>query len=243
MRIRVQYPHHPKTGRPRDVSPAIVRAVAAQVRAQLPIDDSVHALDVDLLAGAARRFDINGQSIEVRWHLTDDLHDATGQPALGACLVEPDRPGTVCVLINRRATTDRSDLAASTAAHELGHVIFDVPSMIEEPGRRYHNVEAEAGMLDGTTCKAEQRADDFMGALLVPAVRVHTRLLAHARSEGLRLTRAANCGRPGSPVLAANNAEESIAGVIAALASDFGVSDRFIAVRLARYGLIAGGQP
>lgn len=242
MRIQVHYPHEARTGVPRDVSSAVVRAVAAQVRAQLPIDDGVLALDVDLLAGGARSFDVNGRVLEVTWHLADELHDATGRPAFGACQVEPDRPGTVCVLINRRAITDRPDLAVSTAAHELGHVIFDVPSMIEEPCRRYHNLVARAGMLDSATYEAEQRANDFMGALLVPPVRVHTRLLAHARSEGLRLTRAANCGRPGSPVLAANNAEEAVAGVVAALAGDFGVSDRFIAVRLARYGLIAGGQ-
>ncbi len=242
MRIQVHYPHDPQTGVPRGISSAVVRAVAAQVRAQLPINDGVLAVDVQLLAGAARWFDVNGRILEVTWHLADDLKDATGRSALGACQVEPDRPGTVCVLINRRASTDRPDLAVSTAAHELGHVIFDVPSMIQDPGRRYHNAVARAGMLDSATYEAEQRANDFMGALLVPPVRVHTRLLAHARSEGLRLTRAANCGRPGSPVLAANNAEESVAGVIAALANDFGVSDRFIAVRLARYGLIAGGQ-
>jgi len=242
MRIQVHYPHDPRTGVPRDLSSAVVRAVAAQVRAQLPIDDSVLALDVHLLAGAARRFDVNGRALEVTWHLADELSDATGRPALGACQVEPERRDTVCVLINRRASTDRPDLAVSTAAHELGHVVLDVPSMIEEPGRRYHNVVARAGLLDSATYVAEQRANDFMGALLVPPVRVHTRLLARACSEGLRLTRAANCGRPGSPVLAANNAEESVAGVIAALANDFGVSDRFIAVRLARYGLIAGGK-
>ena len=179
MRIQVHYPHEARTGVPRDVSSAVVRAVAAQVRAQLPIDDGVLALDVDLLAGAARSFDVNGRVLEVTWHLADELHDANGRPAFGACQVEPDRPGTVCVLINRRASTDRPDLAVSTAAHELGHVIFDVPSMIEEPGRRYHNLVARAGMLDGATYEAEQRANDFMGALLVPPVRVHTRPLAH----------------------------------------------------------------
>jgi hypothetical protein len=42
-------------------------------------------------------------------------------------------------------------------------------------------------------------------------------------------------------VLAAENPMEAIEGVIAALAIDFGVSERFIAVRLDRYGLIQGG--
>lgn len=78
--------------------------------------------------------------------------------------------------------------------------------------------------------------------LLTPPVRLHTRLLAHARSEGLKLTRAINAGRAASPVLSRDNPLDAIAGVIAALAGDFGVSDRFIAVRLEMYGLIAGGR-
>jgi Zn-dependent peptidase ImmA (M78 family) len=33
-----------------------------------------------------------------------------------------------------------------------------------------------------------------------------------------------------------------LAGVLAALAGDFGVSEKFIAVRLSRYGLVEGGM-
>jgi hypothetical protein len=69
---------------------------------------------------------------------------------------------------------------------------------------------------------------------------LHTRLLAHARSEGLRLSRGPHQGRPGGPILAAGNPHEAVGGVLAALAGDFGVSERFIAVRLSRYGLVQG---
>jgi len=41
--------------------------------------------------------------------------------------------------------------------------------------------------------------------------------------------------------VAAGNPHEVVAGVLAALAGDFGVSERFIAVRLSRYGLLEGG--
>jgi hypothetical protein len=57
----------------------------------------------------------------------------------------------------------------------------------------------------------------------------------------LRLTRGPHQGRPASPIVAANNPHDSLAGVVAALAGDFGVSERFIAVRLSRYGLLQGG--
>jgi hypothetical protein len=70
---------------------------------------------------------------------------------------------------------------------------------------------------------------------------LHTRLLAHARSEGLRLTRGAHQGRPASPIVAACNPPDAMAGIVAALAGDFGVSERFVAVRLSRYGLVEGG--
>jgi hypothetical protein len=46
-------------------------------------------------------------------------------------------------------------------------------------------------------------------------------------------------GRPGCRVLGADTPLEALEGVAAALAGDFGVSDRFIGVRLRRYRLIA----
>jgi hypothetical protein len=72
-------------------------------------------------------------------------------------------------------------------------------------------------------------------------VPLHLRLLVHARAEGLRTVHAAHHGRQGSRVLAAGNPPDAVAGVVAALAGDFGVSERFVAVRLARYRLLQGG--
>jgi hypothetical protein len=43
-------------------------------------------------------------------------------------------------------------------------------------------------------------------------------------------------------VLARDTPSDAVAGIVAALAGDFGVSDRFIAVRLQRYSLIEGGR-
>ena len=240
MLIQVSYPHNPATGAPRELLFSTIRAVAAQVRAQLPVGVDRPALDATALAGAVSRIEANGRTVSVVWNLAQELHDEAGYPVLGVCQMEPETPGVAYVLINRRMTADRPELAASTAAHELGHVIFDVPAMVDRPGRRYRAVTTGPSMLDRPIRAAEMRANEFMGALLVPAARLHTQLLAHARSEGLRLTRARHCGRPGSPVLACGNQPEAVAGVIAALAGDFGVSERFIAVRLDQYALIRG---
>jgi hypothetical protein len=241
MPIQVSYPHDHETGLPKPLSLRTVRAVAAQLRGQLPgIGADRLALDAADLAGAVGRIEANGRAVSVVWSLTSELYDEVGIPALGACHAEPDEPGVVHVLINRLMTADRPDLAASTAAHELGHVVFDVPAIIGRPGRCYRSATT-AAELDRATLALERRANEFMGALLVPPMRLHTRLLIHARSEGLALTRALNWGRPASPVLSRGNPPDAVAGVVAALAGDFGVSDRFIAVRLDTYGLIAGG--
>ena len=48
-------------------------------------------------------------------------------------------------------------------------------------------------------------------------------------------------GRQGLRIVAADNPPEAVAGVLAAVAGDFGVSESFIAVRLARYRLVEGG--
>lgn len=243
MPIQVAYPHHHETGAAKSLSLATVRAVAAQVRAQLPgIPGDRLALNAGDLAVAVGRIEANRRRVSVVWYLAEDLYDEAGLPALGACQVEPDEPGIVYVLINRRMTADRPELAASTAAHELGHVIFDVPAMLGQPGSRFRTATTPA-TFDRATFASERRANEFMGALLVPAARLHTRLLAYARCEGLRLTRALNWGRPASPVLARGNPPEAVAGIIAALAGDFGVSDRFISVRLEQYGLIGGCAP
>jgi Zn-dependent peptidase ImmA (M78 family) len=242
MPIQVTYPHHPDTGLPKALSPRAIRAVAAQLRAQLPgIAPDRLALSAGDLAGAVGRIEVNGRAVAVVWSLASDLFDDVGIPAYGACQADPDEPGVVRVVINQQMTGDRPDLAASTAAHELGHVVFDVPAMLGQPGRCYRSATT-AAELDRGTQALERRANEFMGALLTPPVRLHTRLLAHARSEGLKLTRAINAGRAASPVLSRDNPLDAIAGVIAALAGDFGVSDRFIAVRLEMYGLIAGGR-
>jgi hypothetical protein len=53
------------------------------------------------------------------------------------------------------------------------------------------------------------------------------------------LVRTPHSGRPTWPVIAGNNDPDVLAGVIDVLGQVFGVSPRFIEVRLERYGLIS----
>ena len=129
-----------------------------------------------------------------------------------------------------------------TAAHELGHLLFDVPAALATGTRHYRAIAAGADVFDRSPRGAEGRANEFMGAFLTPPIALHTRLLAMARSEGLRLARAPHQGRPCAPVLAAGNPPDAGAGILAALAAEFGVSERFVTVRVSLYGLIKGGR-
>jgi hypothetical protein len=222
-------------------APAI-RTVAAQVRRQVPLAPGEIALSLPALVEACRRIDVNGRCLAVSWELDRALRDEAGQEVLGLCDIDADEPGWAYLAINAVMTAHRPDLALSTAAHELGHLLFDVPAALERGEHGYRAVAQSARALDRAGRGAEARANEFMGALLVPPVPLHTRLLAHARSEGLRLCRGPHLGRPASPIVAASNGAEALAGVLAALAGDFGVSEKFIAVRLSRYGLVEGGM-
>jgi hypothetical protein len=240
MPIAVHYPHDPRTAAPRHLDATTIRRLALQVRRQIGVPADTPAIALDDLTRSTASVAINGRQVAVVWDLAHPVHDESGAPVLGLCDVDPDEPDCALVSINGAVTRGRADLALSTAAHELGHVLFDVPQALA-CNSTYRGVARDAASLHRSGRGAEARANEFMGALLVPPVALHTRLLAHARAEGLRLVRGRHEGRPGSPILAGDNPADVISGVIAALAGDFGVSERFINVRLARYGLVQGG--
>ena len=242
MTIVAHYPHHASSGAPRPLSAEALWAVAAQVRGQAMARPDGFALGAEALVAAAPEVRVNGRAVTVSWDMAHAVHDATGLPVLGVCETDPELPDTALVSVNARIVMGRPDLAASTAAHELGHVLFDVPAALGTPARRYRSVTTDPeALLDRVTVASERRANEFMGALLAPPVPLHLRLLVHARTEGLRTVHAPHHGRQGSRVLAADNPPDAVAGVVAAVAGDFGVSERFVRVRIARYRLVQGG--
>jgi hypothetical protein len=241
MNITVHYAENPATAAPRLSSPAQVWAVASQVRRQLPTG-SAGTIDAEMLMAAIEGIDVNGRRFHVVWDADHAVHDDLGRPVFGVCETDHDSPGAAYVSINGPLLADCPDLILSTAAHELGHVIFDVPA----GHRRYRAVTSSADAFLSAEFTSEWRANEFMGALLVPAFQLHRQLPRHAQSERLRLSRAPHHGRPGCPVVDADNEPDALAGVVAALGQHFGVSDSFIDVRLRRYGLIAdrmGARP
>lgn len=242
MLVSLTYAHHAQTGAPHALTAQAIWAVAAQLRRAVVRHDSAWALRADALVQATTRLEVNRRQITADWDFAHAVHDEDGQPVLGICETDPAAPGLALVSINASMMANRPELALSTAAHEIGHIVFDVPAAVDQPARRYRSVTSGPGCLDRATLLSERRANEFMGAVLVPPAPLHLRLVAHARSEKLRMVHAPNHGRPGSRVLAHDTPSDALAGVVAALAGDFGVSDRFIAVRLQRYRLIEGGR-
>lgn len=242
MSVSLTYPHEPRTGAPEPLSADAVWAVAAQLRAAVPRHDNPWGLRAAALIATATRLDINRRQIGVDWDFDHPVHDETGQEVLGICETDPAAPGLALVSVNAPMVANYPELALSTVAHEVGHIVFDVPAASGYPARRYRSVIAGPDSLDSATLRSERRANEFMGAVLVPPAPLHLRLITHARAEKLRMVHAPHRGRPGCRVLARDTPPEALAGVIAALAGDFGVSDRFIAVRLQRYRLIEGGR-
>jgi hypothetical protein len=169
-------------------APAI-RTVAAQVRRQVPLASGEIALSLPALVEACRSIEVNGRCLAVSWELDRALRDEAGQDVLGLCDIDADEPGWAYLAINAVMTAHRPDLALSTAAHELGHLLFDVPAALERGEHGYRAVAQSVRALDRAGRGAEARANEFMGALLVQPVPLQTRLQAHARSEGLRLCR------------------------------------------------------
>lgn len=246
MPITLSYGHDRASALPAPMPADTIWRLAAEVRRQILPRGAGLAIPVARLAGATAAVCVNGRNFLVSWDYSEPVHDKGGGPVLGVCEVDPEMPNTALVSINSMTLAKRPEIAASTAAHELGHVLFDVPAVLALPGQHSHYRAAlrnTNALLSAGEGRSERRANEFMGALLAPPVPLHLRLTVHARAEGLRMVHGRHHGRDGLRIVAAGNPPEVVAGVLAAVAGDFGVSDSFIAVRVARYRLIEGGLP
>jgi hypothetical protein len=220
-------------------------AVACQLRRALAGELSGPGISVLELQTFFTELDVNGRRIGVSWDFEHAVHDDDGAPVFGVCETDGDGGDMAFVSVNGPLLDGRADLVLSTAAHELGHVVFDVAEALSAPQRSgscYRLYTAPTKKPARQESFSEWRANEFMGALLAPPFSLHRQLLQHAREEGLTLVRGQSAGRPAWPVVSAHNDPETLEGVFTALAEDFGVSPRFIEVRLNAYGLLGAGN-
>ena len=110
------------------------------------------------------QLEINGIAFEVDWDLDHDVLKPGGKQVLGVTEYDKASPDFVMVSINGPLLRKTATLLRSTIAHELGHVVFDAPGWILIPP----DTRVCSGYSRNTRNPGEARANEFMGALLVP---------------------------------------------------------------------------
>ena len=177
-------------------------------------------------------------------------------------------PNTALIFANPEAIEQNNTLLISTLAHELGHGIFEAPGWIVAsqtdplPGllapadqRMFRTVTPDEEHLTSKEKKAngkpnfaEWRANEFMGSFLVPRETLTGALrdcaetmkipMEDSSSSSALVPMADQIGVRIASTLGVQDRAFKIPVLINALADVFGVSRRFIQVRLLRYGLI-----
>ena len=241
MTIEVSYPHHRHSREPRAMTAQQIWNVAEQVRAQIVRRRPGHCIDIEKLVAATRNMVVNGIAIATQWDVDRSVHDAQGREALGVTEADPALPGIVLISLNADLIGERSYLKRSTLAHELGHALFDGPSMLRQAGQpAFAMVTPDENHL-GSPRRGrdamdwrEYRANEFMGALLAPRALLHHQLVHRAIPLGLPLQDAVEY----QPVLRASADPCRLEELLLDLAERFGVSPSFIEYRLHRYALV-----
>jgi hypothetical protein len=267
--VDVWYRSQAMTAKPLYVSNDDVRRVAADVRGQLVSAVDGYRLTRDHLL-AIERIQANGVRLEVCWSTDYPVTNEQDEAVLGVCEYDHrGMPDTALISVNPDLTRDNDGLLLGTLAHELGHAIFDVPAwrtvscqntlpglLGESIHRVFRAVTTDEAHLTSSVRKAgerdfgEWRANEFMGSLLVPRDLLAARLQHHAQAMGIPLETHPAPGLLASVAAAFRLAASvdrrrsafAISILLHRLAADFGVSLKFIQVRLLRYGLATSEQ-
>jgi transcriptional regulator with XRE-family HTH domain len=254
-------------GEPSYLTHEAVGEVAARARAQL-LPAGEDALPLATLA-SLDQLRVNGLAYSLWVSLDHPITDEQRQPVLGLCEYDPGcGEEAISLLVAPLSERLSAPLALSTFAHELGHAIFDGPAWLlaarrgpglfdtptaDSAGRR--TLTRSASHLESTAPGpgharladaerlAKYRANEFMGALLVPRAALATFALAQADAFGVPVQRVPDLFADHSATgqLAATTAAEraGLERLVRALAEHFRVNPAFIRVRLQRYGLLA----
>ncbi|MBF0562270.1 MAG: ImmA/IrrE family metallo-endopeptidase [Alphaproteobacteria bacterium] len=246
--IVLSYPCHEPTKRPRPMTATRIWEIARTAREQLYGRVIVGTVDVTDLMRRCQSILVNGVLFDVVWDSACTLTDDAGRPALGLCDYDDASPEQIMISIDHNLLEGYPHVAISTAAHEIGHAVFDRPADVHErkmmtgtardsgiaSSKPPETLAPQTGAMDW----AEFRANEFMGGFLVPPRLLHKRLLAYSSDARLPLVeRTDHHGVLGLPVV-----RRASSAVSELLAEDFGVGPQFIEVRLAKYHLIANQQ-
>lgn len=241
MAITVVYRHSTFTATPEALSGPEIWAVARKLRNQLAEDRFERRLAVDEVPSRLSNIDVNGVSFEIEWDLDHEVRNRAGKPVMGVTEYDKASPECVMVSVNGPKLRGLDTLLRSTIAHELGHVVFDAPGWVLIPP----NSPVCTGFSSKRSARdpREARANEFMGALLVPASLLRVDLVRHAKRHRLSQSPRPSTIMAGAPAYdAACLDTDSVEDVIFALAERYGVSESFMRVRLERYDLMRTGR-
>lgn len=239
MSVQITYPST-AAGLPRPLSRVDVERLAGRVRERL-FGSLVRQPDLNLLARRTEQLVVNGRPLHLSWEFRHEVHDEAGVPVFGICEHDPAQPGTVMISINGRRLASAPEIQRSSAAHELGHAIFDMPAVLGAKVKKsYRTTSAPfAKAAQAPFSWSEWRANTFMGAFLVPERRLGRMLMREAPSLGFTL-RWAEVEGVTRPRIRAHAGDERLGILADQLAVIFGVTSSFIAVRLKKCGFIIG---
>ncbi len=238
MVLAIAYPST-AAGDPHRLSAQKIASIASDIRSRL-FGIQPRPVDVAALIAKTARLVVNGKPITLSWGLDRPIHDENGHEALGVCENDPELPDTVMISVNASLLAHQPEVIRSTAAHEFAHAIFDMPAAMGGNIRRtFRTSVAPAIARPGAPIDwVEWRADEFMGAFLVPADKLARVLPKHASALDLPFRwRAAPDGRS-VPFVDLDPSEGTLGLLVDELAEAFGVTAAFMSVRLAKGGFI-----
>jgi Zn-dependent peptidase ImmA (M78 family) len=224
------------SGEPRPMKAAAIRGIAAALRRQV-FAGQAKPIDVTEFARRTGWLRINGRTIRVFWDLAHKVHDGKGVAVLGICEHDPQEPGAVMISLNADLV-DEPELWRSTAAHEFGHAVFDMPAAIGGGARQTFRTRRDSDRTAAPMDWREWRADEFMGAFLVPPYQLAKAFARSASTAGIPL-RWKGASKLSTPAVVAHEADvDAIGAITDMLAEEFGVSSAFMSVRLRKCGHI-----
>ncbi|MBX9865226.1 MAG: ImmA/IrrE family metallo-endopeptidase [Hyphomicrobium sp.] len=238
MVLAIAYPST-AAGDPHRLSAKAIASIASDIRSRL-FGIQPRPVDVSALIAKTVRLAVNGKPITLSWGLDRPIHDENGHEALGVCENDPELPDTVMISVNASLLAHQPEVIRSTAAHEFAHAIFDMPAAMGGNIRRtFRTSVAPAIARPGAPIDwVEWRADEFMGAFLVPADKLARVLPKHASALDLPFRWRATPDGRSVPFVDLDPSEGTLGLLVDDLAEAFGVTAAFMSVRLAKGGFI-----
>lgn len=240
--ITAAYRHSKFTAAPERLTAAEIWAVAHCVRAQLAEDRFERRLALDAVGDRLSRLDINGVAFDVAWDLDHRVFKPGGKEVMAVTEYDRASPDCVLVSVNGPKLRNQDTLMRSTIAHELGHIVFDAPGWVLIPPSA--PVHAGLTSFGRKNDSRETRANEFMGALLVPSSLLRIDLQRQVKRHRFAPSPRPSAIVSGAPAYDAVSLDsDAVDEVIFGLAERYGVSESLMRVRLDRYDLLRTGRP